>query len=140
MAISYIGNKVIENALKGGIDLSSTTIKCILLKQDASIDSSMQTYSDIQGQELADGNGYTAGGIDLQNVSIDTSSQPFKLDADDITIDNATFTTLGYALYADNANKDILVAETFDNAVEVTSGTFKVVWDNNGIINVAEGN
>lgn len=55
----------------GAIDFSSDTFKIILMESGFVYDKdSHEEYSDVSGNELATGNGYTAGGATLAGVAV----------------------------------------------------------------------
>ena len=64
-------NKVKYELAIGAIDFSSDTFKIILMQSGFTFDKdSHHYYTDVSGNELGTGNGYTAGGATLAGVSV----------------------------------------------------------------------
>lgn len=100
--VTTFSHQFLEEVVKGEHDVTTDTLKCILLDADFAFDPDVHaTYSDCvsgagsgsgsgsggTGCEIAGGNGYTTGGETLSNVtvSIDTSADQVDIDADNIT-------------------------------------------------------
>lgn len=105
----------------GVINLESHTLKAALLSEVQAMSAGFVgasgdcRYSDLTNQ-IANGNGYTTGGVALTNVAISLSGSNAKFTADPI---QWTFTvakqTKWVAIYSDTAaNKDLLCFADFD--------------------------
>lgn len=96
----------------GQADLSSDTIKCVLLKQTYSPDTTNQeTYSDISSEEVT-GTGYTAGGATVVSPSLSLSGATLTFDIstgvawEDLDLDmNCRYAVL----YDDTNTEDALI-------------------------------
>lgn len=75
------------------VDLSADVFKAIVMQYGFEFDpATHEDYGDISSSELATGNGYTAGGITLTNVTITTDSINNEVI---VTFDNVGITASG---------------------------------------------
>lgn len=108
----YIYANLLYHCGLGQIDLSSDTIKCVLLKQTYAPDTiNHETYSDISSEEVT-GTGYTAGGATVVSPSLSLGGATLTFDIatsvawTDLDLNAAT----RYAvLYDDTNTEDALV-------------------------------
>ena len=139
------GNKF--NALaatmpNGGINLSSDTIK-FMLTNTAPVATNVQ-YSDISANELANGNGYTTGGVTATLTSSTQSSGLYKYIA---TLPNPTWTASGsmgsfrYVVAYDNTpgTKSLLGWWDYGSSITITAGnSFTIILDAaNGVLQLS---
>lgn len=115
-------NTFVEDLGTGVHDFSSNTIKVALTNTSPVATDS--TLSDIT--EIAAGNGYTAGGITLTNVTYSQTSGLATLDADNFSL-TASGGSIGpfqyLVLYNDTATNDPLVAFWEEaSAITLTDG------------------
>lgn len=113
-------------------DLTGATLKCCLLTSSYTPDETDAVYGDLSN-EVANGNGYTTGGVTLANVTITETSDVAKLDADDATWTSSTFSCRYAVVYVDGATKHLLCLKDL-GAVSVTNGPLTVQWHANGIL------
>lgn len=95
------------------IDLDSDTIKCALLKSTYTVDlANHKNWADISAQEVAAGNGYTAGGNALANASLTLSTGTLAWDTDNTTFtaNGGTLTARYAAVYDDTHASKALIA------------------------------
>ena len=117
--------------LSGAIDLTSNTIKCLLVTSayTPNIDTH-EDLADITGQ-VANGNGYTTGGITLASKTFtrnDTTDVTLFAAADAVWT-SATITARGAVIYLDTgvAGTSTLISyHDFGTDVSSTNGTFTV--------------
>lgn len=97
--VTTFSHQFLEEVVKGEHDVTTDTLKCILLDANFDFDPDTHaTYSDCvagsgsgeglgTGCEIDGGNGYTTGGETLTTVavSIDTAADQVDIDADNIT-------------------------------------------------------
>ena len=97
------------------IDFANYTFKIILMTTGFTFNiDTHEEYSDVSGSELGTGNGYTAGGATLANVSV---SEDDTDDRAEVTWNNATWTasggsigpTCGAIIYDDTVANDPVV-------------------------------
>jgi len=138
---------VIYNSFKGkimdgSIDLDTDTIKVVLVTSSYSPDIDTHTqYSHITNQVT--GTGYTAGGATLANksVTVDTTNDRAKFDADDTTWTSASVTARGAIIYkyVDNAGSPddtspLICYKDFGADVTSTNADFTIKWHADGIL------
>jgi len=107
-------------------DLVADTIKIALYTSSASLGASTTAYT--TSNEVANGSGYTTGGVTLANRTVSTSGTTAFFDADDPTWTSASFTARGALIYnSTNGDKAIAVLN-FGGDFTVSSGTFRIVF------------
>lgn len=124
--------------MDGSVDLSNggDTIKCGLLDNSHSFSASDSVWGDISANEIS-GTGYTAGGATLANQAVSMAANTATFDADDASWASATFTTYHAVLYDTTNTSSLICSIDFGGAQTVTSGTFTIEWNANGIISLA---
>lgn len=136
-----LGNLMYTDAfnlmLNGGLNLSTDSLKVMLLTKNYIPDVS-HTYSDIILYNAeAVGDGYVAGGQEVNHVTI----QNGKLRADNLYWNNVTLTNIRWALlYADNGspvNNKVVAVFDFGKSRSVVNSMFSVMW---GIYGKSYGN
>jgi|TARA_R100001463_G_scaffold22718_5_gene54487 hypothetical protein len=107
-------------------DLVADTIKIALFTSSASLGASTTAYS--TSNEVANGNGYATGGVELTSRAVSTSGTTAYFDAADPSWTSATFTANGALIYnSSNSNKAIAVL-AFGGDFTVAGGTFQIVF------------
>jgi hypothetical protein len=123
------------------IDLANDSLAVTLHDNGLTVDTTDTIFSDVSGSELADGNGYTAGGQTIANQSFTRSGGILTLDGDDIQWD-ASGGDIGPAYYGvirDTTVTDepLVAIVDFDGAQTAGDGTpFKLTWDASGILQI----
>ncbi len=107
-------------------DLVADTIKIALYTSSASLGAATTAYS--TSNEVANGNGYATGGVELTSRAVATSGTTAYFDAADPSWTSATFTANGALIYnSSNSNKAIAVL-AFGGDFTVAGGTFQIVF------------
>ena len=107
-------------------DLVADTIKIALFTSSASLGAATTAYS--TSNEVANGNGYATGGVELTSRAVDTTGTTAYFDAADPSWTSATFTANGALIYnSSNSNKAIAVL-AFGGDFTVAGGTFQIVF------------
>ena len=107
-------------------DLVADTIKIALFTSSASLGAATTAYS--TSNEVANGNGYATGGVELTSRAVATSGTTAYFDAADPSWTSATFTANGALIYnSSNSNKAIAVL-AFGGDFTVAGGTFQIVF------------
>jgi len=117
-----------------GIDLVSHTIKFALLTNTytPNFDTHDQ-YVDLTN-EVANGNGYTTGGVTLAGKTVTLGTGLWTWDCNDFSWTSSTFTCRGGAAWDDTVTGDPLIqAITFGSDVTVTAGTLGVTVNAAGL-------
>src|SRR4051812_35221214 len=85
------------------VDLTADTIKAMLCTSGYTPDQDTHQFKSDVTSEVANGNGYTTGGVTLTTVTVtyDASSNTLKFDADDPTWATATITARYCVFYDD---------------------------------------
>jgi hypothetical protein len=134
---SGVYNRFNANLMNKEVDLEEDTIKVALMDDNHSFTATDNEWDDVSANEIS-GTGYTAGGEDLATKTV-TQDATTKWDADDVEWSSATFSTYHAVLYDDTlTNDDLIVSIDFGDEVSVSSGTFKIGWDEAGIITLAQ--
>ena len=107
-------------------DLVADTIKIALYTSSASLGAGTTAYSTTN--EVANGNGYATGGVELTSRAVDTTGTTAYFDAADPSWTSATFTANGAMIYnSSNSNKAIAIL-AFGGDFSVAGGTFQIVF------------
>ena len=107
-------------------DLVADTIKIALFTSSASLGAGTTAYSTTN--EVANGNGYATGGVELTSRAVDTTGTTAYFDAADPSWTSATFTANGAMIYnSSNSNKAIAIL-AFGGDFSVAGGTFQIVF------------
>ena len=116
-----------RDVMLGLHDLDSDTIKIALYTDAATLNATTTAYS--ATNEVANGNGYTTGGVTLANASVIINSTSGCFDSDNPEWTSATFTARGALIYNDTTagNNSVAVLD-FGGDFTVSSGTFRVVF------------
>jgi hypothetical protein len=135
---SFVYNSFKQYLGDGTIDMDGDTFKIILLGSGYTPDTAHSQYSNISGNELANGNGYTTGGQTLSNVVWSRTAGTVKFDATDPVWTAATFDARYAAIYDDTVLNDLLVCLIDFGALKsVSSGTFTIVFHADGIFTLS---
>lgn len=135
---SGIYNRFKANLMNKIVDLEGDTIKVILLDSTHAFTSTDTVLTDVSGNEISNGNGYTTGGATLATKAV-TEAAATKWDAADTAWTSATFTANHAVIYDDTvATDDLICSIDFGGAKTVSAGTFTIQWNASGIITLAE--
>jgi hypothetical protein len=134
---SGIYNRFKANLMNKIVDLEADTIKVMLLNNSHSFTATHNVLTDVNANELANGNGYTTGGATLGTMAV-TQAATTYWDAADTSWTTATFTAYHAVIWDDTvATDDLICSIDFGGAQTVTSGTFTIQWNASGIITLA---
>lgn len=129
-----------------GVDLNNLKV---LLMDDATFDATDTAVSELAGSEVS-GNGWTAGGEAIANVTITTvDTNGAKIDGDDITVTatgGSISASAGVVIDDTNVDAEVLVMFRFLNdagtAVEARTADqdtdFKFTFSTDGILTLSE--
>jgi hypothetical protein len=127
-----------KDVMLGLHDLDSDTIKIALYTSSASLDATTDIYT--TSNEVANGNGYTTGGVTLANASVIENGTSGCFDADNPEWTSASFTARGALIYNNTDGDRAIAVLDFGGDFTVSSGTFRVVFPaqtaNNAIIRI----
>ena len=133
-----------KDVLLGDHHLDSDNIYIALYTSSASLGAATDGY--ITSNEVANGNGYTTGGVALASKAVTENSTSGVFDAADPEWTSATFTARGALIYnktlgdaSSNARGAIAILD-FGGDFSVSGGTFKIVFPaataNNAIVRI----
>ena len=133
-----------KDVLLGDHHLDSDNIYIALYTSSASLGAATDGY--ITSNEVANGNGYTTGGVALASKAVTENSTSGIFDAADPEWTSATFTAAGALIYnktlgdaSSNARGAIAILN-FGGDFSVAGGTFKIVFPaataNNAIVRI----
>jgi len=124
-----------KDVMLGDQHLDSDTLHIALYTSSATLSAATDGY--ITANEVANGNGYTTGGIALASKTVEENSTSGVFDAADPEFTSATFTARGALIYnktlgdaSSNARGAIAILD-FGGNFTVSGGTFKVVFPAN---------
>lgn len=141
-------NSLHRDAVTGAIDLDDSGVgafKVALLANTYSPNLTAHSkFSDVVAHELAAANGYTAGGMNLSNVTFTLSGAVGTFDADDVewTATGGSLIARYAVVYyntgaADNSQRELLMLIDFGADQSAGAGTpFRIVWPATGILRV----
>ena len=115
-----------RDVMLGLHDLDTDTIKIALYTSSATLNATTTAYS--ATNEVANGNGYTTGGVTLANASVITNSTSGCFDSDNPEWTSATFTARGALIYNDTESDLAIAVLDFGGDFAVAGGTFRIVF------------
>jgi hypothetical protein len=107
-----------------GVHASTDTYKIALYTDSATLGAATTAYSSTN--EVANGGGYTTGGLTLQNYQSGLSSSTAYITFDDPQWTTATITARGCLIYNSSKSNKAVAAFDFGSNVSSTNGTFTV--------------
>ena len=107
-------------------DLVADTIKIALFTSSASLGAATTAYS--TSNEVANGNGYATGGVELTSRAVATAGTTAYFDAADPSWTSATFTANGAMIYNSSASDKAIAILAFGGDFTVSGGTFQIVF------------
>ena len=133
-----------KDVLLGDHHLDSDSIYIALYTSSATLNATTDGYT--TSNEVANGNGYTTGGVALSSKAVTENSTSGVFDAADPEWTSATFTARGALIYnktlgdaSSNARGAIAILD-FGGDFSVSGGTFKIVFPaataNNAIVRI----
>lgn len=128
-----IYQRFMANLLNKVCDLAGDTIRLALLTDSYTIDATHNVWGDVSANEVANGNGYTTGGVALSGKAV-TQGSPTKWDATDALFSGLTKAFRYGVLYDDTlANNDLIVVFDF-GAQNVSNVDLTIAWNAGGIV------
>tara|TARA_R110001632_G_scaffold80436_2_gene179868 strand:+ start:2070 stop:2492 length:423 start_codon:yes stop_codon:yes gene_type:complete len=115
-----------KDVMLGLHDLDSDTIKIALYTSSATLSAATDTYT--TSNEVANGSGYTTGGVTLANASVIENGTSGCFDSDNPEWTSASFTARGALIYNDTDGDRAIAVLDFGGDFTVSSGTFRVVF------------
>ena len=121
-----------KDVLLGDHHLDSDTIHIALYTSSATLNAATDGY--ITSNEVANGNGYTTGGIALASKTVGENSTSGVFDAADPEFTSATFTARGALIYnktlgdASSNSRGAIAVLDFGGDFAVVGGTFKIIF------------
>ncbi len=142
MAVTVsIYNQAKHDILDSTLDLDGDTLKVALLNNSATFTATNTVFSDVSANELANGNGYTTGGVTLANKAVTHSGGTSTFDADD-AVWTASGGSIGptykAVIYDTTLSNRLIAFIDFGGANTAGDGTqFKIVWNASGIFTLS---
>ena len=121
-----------KDVLLGDHHLDSDNIYVALYTSSATLNATTDGY--ITANEVANGNGYTTGGVALASKAVTENSTSGVFDADDPQWTSATFTARGALIYnktlgdASTNSRGAIAILDFGGDFSVSGGTFRIVF------------
>jgi len=117
-----------RDVMLGLHDLDSDTIKIALFTSSASLGAATTAYASSGINEVANGNGYTTGGVTLASASVVENSTSGCFSATNPEWTSATFTARGAMIYNDTESDLAIAILDFGGDFSVAGGTFKIIF------------
>ncbi len=133
---SGIYNRFKANLMNKEVDLEGDVIKVILLDTTHTFSAANDVLTDVSGNELSSGSGYTTGGNTLTSKEV-TQAATTKWDAANRDWTTATFTAHHAVIYDTSVTDNLIASIDFGGGKAVVAGTFTIQWDSAGIITLA---
>ena len=121
-----------KDVMLGDQHLDTDTLHIALYTSSATLSAATDGY--ITANEVANGNGYTTGGIALASKTVEENSTSGVFDAADPEFTSATFTARGALIYnktlgdASSNSRGAIAILDFGGDFTVSGGTFKIVF------------
>jgi len=121
-----------KDVMLGDQHLDSDTLHIALYTSSATLSAATDGY--ITANEVANGNGYTTGGIALASKTVEENSTSGVFDAADPEFTSATFTARGALIYnktlgdASSNSRGAIAILDFGGDFTVAGGTFSIVF------------
>lgn len=135
---SGIYNRFKYNIVKKLVDLSTDSIKVMLLNNSHAFNPDHNVKTDINANEIS-GTGYTADGAALASLTVtqDDTNDKMVFDAADTAWTTATFSAYHAALIDVTVSNNLIASIDFGGVKTVTGGTFTIQWAAGGIITLS---
>jgi hypothetical protein len=116
-----------EELYKAVHNFETDTFKIALYTANATLNQDTTAYTDVD--EIS-GDGYAAGGKELQNATVSSASGVAYISFDNISWTSASFTTRGALIYnSSKSNKSVAVLDFGSD--KVTTSTFTITFPAN---------
>lgn len=129
---NYVCTSFKSELLTGTHNFSSHTFKLALFTNSATLNASTTAYST---SDEASGTGYSAGGVTVSNVSVNTSGTTAFVDFDDVAISSSSITARGALLYNSSASNKAVAVFDFGSDKTSSSSTFTITMPVNDASN-----
>ena len=129
---NYVCTSFKSELLTGTHNFSSHTFKLALFTNNATLNASTTAYST---SDEASGTGYSAGGVIVSNVSVNTSGTTAFVDFDDVAISSSSITARGALLYNSSASNKAVAVFDFGSDKTSSSSTFTITMPVNDASN-----
>jgi len=142
MAVSAVGyGQMLIKALNKEIDWDTDTIKVMLCTSSYVPNQDTHVYKSSVTNEVANGNGYTTGGITLttKTITYTAGTNTIVLDADDVTWATSSITARYGVIYCStgvDATSVLIGLIDFGQDFTSSNGDFKITFNASGILNI----
>lgn len=139
---SFVFNNAKKFLINGSLDLDTDTLKVMLVTSSYVPNVDADDFRNDVTNEVS-GTGYTSGGATLTTptITVDTTNDLAKFDADDTSWSSSTITARGAVIYKSRggaSSADELLAYIDFGSDKVSSGgTFLIQWNASGILTLA---
>lgn len=139
--VTTVGNKYKEQNFEGGHNLTTATIIVCLMDSAFAFDPNTDNYySDISGDEIATGNGYTQNNEALISVavSINATLNLARIDCDNVTwlATGGSIATTGSVIFynTSHASNTVILCADFGTDYATANGNSFTIDFSNGLI------
>jgi hypothetical protein len=126
-------------ALNGDVDLAADTTKVVLLTDSYTPSADHTVYSDVSSYEVANGHGYTTGGVEVaMTVTDDDANDGTTVDSADPswTASGGSIGPFRYAAWYDDTHASNVLIHLFDfgsNQTANDGASITITIDSNGL-------
>jgi hypothetical protein len=134
---SGVYNRFKAEIMKGTYDLVNDTVYAALLNGVHAFNVDHNTWSDVSANEIS-GSGYTANGNALAGKAVtqDQTDNEGVFDANNSVWTSASFTADHCVIRDLTASNNLVCSIDFGGNQTVTSGTFTIQWNTEGVLNI----
>ena len=134
-----IYNNFIDRLGEKVYDMPNDVFKMILLDDGHTPNATHVDYNDVIADELSNGNGYTTGGVTLQNVTWTETGGVATFNADDPQWPGANFTSRYGVIYNDTVGDELVCQTDFTENKQAGGITFEIRFHIDGIFDQKQG-
>jgi len=133
-----IYNNFVDRVGEKVYDMANDTFKIVLLDDGHTPDATHVYYSDISGDELSNGNGYTTGGETLTGATWTITGGTAKFDASNPQFMHANFTSRYAAVVNTTVNNELVNLIDYTENKRVKNITFEISFHADGMFKLAQ--
>lgn len=133
---SGVYNVFKKGLINGTMDSPAQTFGCALMDSNHVFTAHSVAYEAASGNEIS-GTGYVAtGNLCIATISGGAANSTVAIDLSNVSWSSATFTANHAVVYCITSENALVCSIDFGAAKEVSSGTFTIQWNAQGVVTV----